>query len=159
MDTISLKTWIVEDDVAYQDLLISYLELLGHQAHAFFSGEACLKELDKKPDVVLLDHDLGSDLNGIDILRKIKVELPDTFVIYISAQEKISTVSEAYRHGADDYIGKDSASLIRLKLKLEKIHHVKNLKMKKRKRVKVYSVAGIAMAVLAVLATLKYFIL
>ena len=31
-------------------------------------------------------------------------------------------------HGSDDYIRKDSASLLRLKIKLEKTLHVKTLK-------------------------------
>lgn len=133
MSTCSLKTWVVEDDSTYQQKLLSYLGVLGINARGFSTGEECLKHLHENPDVVILDHNLGSDMLGIDVLRNIKIENKDISVIYISGEEKVSLVSDAYRNGSDDYIGKDSASLLRLKLRLEKIAKVKLLRLKKKR--------------------------
>lgn len=142
MNTIPLSTWVVDDDPTYQEMLLSYLTLLGHRTRGFFSGEECLKHLSEKPDVIILDHNLGTGLQGLDVLRNIKHENKATSVIYISAEEKVSLVSEAYYLGSDEYIGKDSASLLRLKLRLEKIADVKHLKaVKAEKRKKLLTVS------------------
>ncbi|MFM7854178.1 MAG: response regulator [Flammeovirgaceae bacterium] len=141
MNTIPLSTWVVDDDPTYQEMLLSYLTLLGHRTRGFFSGEECLKHLSEKPDVIILDHNLGNGLQGLDVLRNIKHENKATSVIYISAEEKASLVSDAYSLGSDEYIGKDSASLLRLKLRLEKIADVKHLNaVKAEKRRKLLTV-------------------
>lgn len=143
MNSIPLSTWVVDDDPTYQEMLLSYLALLGHRTRGFFSGEECLKHLSEKPDVIILDHNLGNGLNGLDVLRNIKHENKATSVIYISSEEKTSLVSDAYCLGSDEYIGKDSASLLRLKLRLEKIADVKQfntIKTKKRKKLLVVSI-------------------
>lgn len=96
-----------------------------------------MKHLSEKPDVIILDHNLGTGLQGLDVLRNIKYQNVATSVVYISAEEKASLVSDAYCLGSDEYIGKDTASLLRLKLRLEKIADVKHLnavKAEKRKK-------------------------
>jgi len=56
-----------------------------------------------KPDVVLLDIGLP-DMNGLDVLKKIKALAPDILVIMITAYEDIDTVVSAMKLGAHDYV-------------------------------------------------------
>jgi DNA-binding response OmpR family regulator len=158
MNTIPLNTWVVDDDPTYQEMLLSYLTLLGHSARGFFSGEECLKHLYEKPDVIILDHNLGNGLQGLDVLRNIRYENKATSVIYISAEEKVSLVSDAFNHGSDEYIGKDSASLLRLKLRLEKIADGKQMNVVKAKNREKLLVVSIVLSSV-VIAILLYLLL
>lgn len=148
METLSI--WIVEDDFTYKNLLVSYLALLGHSTRVFSTGEEFLAELDSTPDVVLLDHNLGDGMTGVEVLQKIQVSSPLTRVIYISGEEKASVVSETYRYGSMEYITKDSASLLRLKLILEKILSTKTEQVQTRKNRRTKLIVGLGIAVLLV---------
>lgn len=121
-----LSIWVVDDDHLYQNMLVSYLAVLGYHSKGFDSGEECVYRLNENPDIILLDHNLGTGMKGMDVLRRIKSESKSTRVIYISGEEKVSLVSEAYQNGSEEFISKDSASLIRLKLRLEKIKRFKD---------------------------------
>lgn len=147
MKSQSLMVCVVDDDPAYQQMVLEYLTLLGYQSKGFHSGEEFLKQFNRSADVVVVDHNLGEGMNGSDVLRAIKGERQEVPVIYISAADKVTVVADAYRNGSDDYIGKDSASLIRLKLRLEKIQKLKILKLKKkRRRMQLLSaITGVAM--------------
>ena len=65
-----------------------------------------MAQLHKKPQVVTLDYTLG-DLNGKEVLKKIKQTNPDTQVVIISGQEDIRTAVELLKDGAYDYIVKN----------------------------------------------------
>lgn len=133
MNPISLNIFVVEDNPFYQEMVTSYLQDLGHTTRGFTTGEEFLKHLNSKPDLVILDHNLESELQGDDVLRRIKSEQSQIPVIYISGDEKVSLVSDAYKFGSMEFIGKDSASLLRLKLALEKIEQKKVLELEVKK--------------------------
>jgi DNA-binding response OmpR family regulator len=159
MKSTPLNIWIVEDDPTYHEMLLSYLKVLGHAAQGFFSGEALLSQISHKPDVVILDHNLGSGMKGVDVLRQIKYEKSNIPVIYISGEEQVSLVSDVYRSGSEDYIGKDSASLLRLKLCLEKIQQLNSNKLEKKRIQKIRFARLVLAAILsaAVIIALSIF--
>lgn len=57
------------------------------------------------PQIVLLDIDLP-DGSGLDLLRQIKEERPDTVVIMITGNVAVENTVSALRGGAHDFIGK-----------------------------------------------------
>jgi two-component system response regulator AtoC len=57
------------------------------------------------PEVVLLDIDLP-DGSGLDLLRKIKLEVPDTVAVMITGNVQIDNTIAALRGGAYDFISK-----------------------------------------------------
>lgn len=134
---MSQNAWIVDDDPVYQNLISSFLHEIGYKTRTFSSGNECLNKLSEKPDFIILDHNLGPECNGLDILRNIKSDAPDIPVIYLSGQDKLSMVSDAYKFGSVEYIEKDSASLLKLKLRIEKIEKTKrsNLIQSKKKKI------------------------
>ncbi|MBA4323233.1 MAG: hypothetical protein C0408_10490, partial [Odoribacter sp.] len=79
---------------------------------AFDYGEDCLKELNKKPDLIILDYYFHKAdqivMNGMEVFDKIKATNPDVPVIMLSGQEKGEIVLELARKGIDDYVIKDN---------------------------------------------------
>jgi DNA-binding response OmpR family regulator len=159
MEMKCLNVWVVEDDHFYQNMLISYLALIGFKAKGFYSGEECLDYINEKPDVVLLDHNLGDGLKGVDVLRKIKSESRNTHVIYISGEETVSVVSDVYQNGSDDFITKDNASLIRLKMRLEKIEQIKAFNQKKNRKKRSIAITAAGVVLLLFIGVITYFTL
>lgn len=77
-----------------------------YRVHPFTSAEEALQALSiSRPDLILLDVGLPA-MSGIDALKAIKTESPDTIVIMITAYEDIDTVITAMKQGAYDYIVK-----------------------------------------------------
>lgn len=60
----------------------------------------------QKIDIALLDFMIPNDLNGIQILKKIKEDFPAIEVIMVSGQEDIDVVIESQRQGAIDFVRK-----------------------------------------------------
>lgn len=141
-NNISLKICVLDDDQVYRKMLVCYIESLGHHATGFQTADECLESLRENPDLVLLDHNLEGEQKGVDILRFIKHERPDIAVIYITGEENAALVSDVFRSGSEDFIGKDSASLLRLKLKLEELVARKIEKSNRTRRNKRLVIAG-----------------
>lgn len=155
---MKLKIWVVEDDPIYRQMLTSYLGVLGHQSEGFTSGEECIAYLQESPDVIILDYHLGNGINGLDVLRKIKDIKKKISVICLSGEERASIVADTFRNGSEDYIGKDSASLLRLKLRLDRIKSIHHLQNKKRKKQFILSIATATLVSLLAVLVYKLFI-
>lgn len=106
MNEKPFKIFVVEDNDWYNRLLVYNLELNpDYVVTGFLNGKDCLDHLNENPDVVTLDYRLP-DMNGVEILKKIKQENEDIEVILISEQNDISVVVELLKHGAYDYLVK-----------------------------------------------------
>jgi DNA-binding NtrC family response regulator len=106
MDEKPFKIFVVEDDDWYNRLLVHNLSLNpDYVIESFSNGKDCLNNLDKNPDVVTLDYRLP-DMQGLDILKRIKAENEEIQVILISEQDEIDVVVELLKYGAYDYIVK-----------------------------------------------------
>lgn len=102
------RIFIVEDDPWYGEILAYHLSLNpDHEIHRFTSGKECLANLSKKPGLISIDYSLP-DINGVELLSKIKQFNPDIPVVVISGQEDVSTAVELLKKGASDYFIKDN---------------------------------------------------
>ncbi len=96
---------IVEDDKAVRNLLSTALEVNGYACRSAETGLASLQEaLSYKPDVILLDLGLP-DMNGMDILRKIR-SWSNVPIMVVTARDEDKDKVEAFDAGADDYVVK-----------------------------------------------------
>jgi DNA-binding NtrC family response regulator len=101
------KIFVVEDDVFYANLLKYHLSLNpDNVVELYHSGKELLQNLYKKPNLITLDYNLP-DVNGGDILKKIKAQQPDLPVIMISGQDEIEIAVSLLKEGAFDYIVKN----------------------------------------------------
>ncbi len=101
------KIFIVEDDPWYGEILGYHLSLNpDHEIHRFLTGKECLAALTKKPGLITIDYSLP-DMNGVELLKKIKQHDPHIPVVVISGQEDVSTAVDLLKQGASDYFIKD----------------------------------------------------
>lgn len=98
--------FIVDDEQAISKLLSYWVkDRWKYNAETFSSGEDVIKNLNKKPDLVLLDIMLPG-VNGIETLKKIKQFDENLPVIMLSAQGSIEVAVDSLRYGAYDYFTK-----------------------------------------------------
>jgi two-component system response regulator AtoC len=98
---------IVDDDSAFANYLRTFLSLRGYDTRSFSRGDEMLASVKQgdPPDIVLLDV-MMPGMNGLDTLRALKGAKPDLQVIMLSGREHASTIVEAVRLGAADYVVK-----------------------------------------------------
>jgi two-component system response regulator AtoC len=103
---LSATVLVVDDEALIRQSVHSLLSGEGFDVTAAGSGaEARTRFQEARPDVVLLDLVLG-DADGLDILRYMKQEAPDTKVILISAHGSIESAVTAMKLGGYDFIKK-----------------------------------------------------
>ncbi|HEV2231868.1 MAG TPA: sigma-54 dependent transcriptional regulator [Terriglobia bacterium] len=98
---------VVDDDRVTRDLLHEVLAGEGYRVVTSGSGEEALEIGEQECfDVIISDMKLGSDLNGLDVLRAYKSIQPESEVILITAFGSMETAIEAVKAGAFDYLSK-----------------------------------------------------
>jgi DNA-binding response OmpR family regulator len=100
------KILIIEDEHDMVEGLKFNLEARNYDVIASYDGEkGCQKALGEKPDLVILDLMLPK-LNGYEVCKVIKKELPDLPVIMLTAKSQEAEIVTGLELGADDYITK-----------------------------------------------------
>jgi two-component system response regulator AtoC len=98
---------IVDDDASFAAYLRTFLSLRGYEARCYTRGDEVLASMKQSeaPDVVLLDV-MMPGLDGLATLRALKASRPEAQVIMLSGRNQASTIVEAVRLGAADYVVK-----------------------------------------------------
>lgn len=108
------RVFVIEDDTVFGRVLQRSLEQEDNMdVHLFKSGEEFFKHLHLNPDIVSIDYNLP-DMNGLDILKKVKKYNEEISTIILSGQDKVEVVVEAYSNGANNYIIKNDNAVIEL---------------------------------------------
>lgn len=100
--------WCVEDDASIRDIEVYALQSTGFEAKGFEDGMSFWEALETdRPELVVLDVMLP-EMNGIEILRRMKedAELCDIPVIMATAKGTEFDKVQSLDLGADDYIVK-----------------------------------------------------
>jgi len=119
---------IIEDNEDMIFTLTKTLKKQGYNVHSSTQGKKGLSILKNKIiDLVILDIKLP-DINGIDLLVKIKDIDPDILVLMMTAMTDAKPAIEAMKKGAYDYLVKPF-ELDELKLNVKKILETHKLKM------------------------------
>ncbi len=97
---------LIDDDESLRRVTEYNLVSSGFKVSTAASGKEGLKLFHaKSPDIVVTDVQLG-DMNGLELLTKIKAESPDTPVIIITAFGSIEMAVKAMNKGAFNFITK-----------------------------------------------------
>jgi CheY-like chemotaxis protein len=109
------RIFVVDDDKLFSTMLADHLEDQGlYEVTTFSTGEACLEQLGEKPDVIILDYYLDSEVagakNGLEIVKIIHKTAPEQQVIMLSAQEHYGVALQTIASGAVQYVIKDTQS-------------------------------------------------
>lgn len=110
-----VKVFVIEDDIVFGNVIVKALNTANeYDATLFTSGEEFLKNLHLNPDIVSIDYNLPQ-MNGLEILKKIKNYNKSIFTIILSGQEEVEIVVDAYENGANRYIVKNDNAIVELK--------------------------------------------
>jgi DNA-binding NarL/FixJ family response regulator len=106
-----IRVSIIEDDEPAREILADWIEHAeGFQfVSGFGSAEDGLAELPRqKPDVVLMDIKLPG-INGVECVRRLKPQLPQTQFVMHTVYEDSNHIFNALQSGATGYLLKQSA--------------------------------------------------
>lgn len=98
--------FIVEDNAMYAKSLEFFLKsrFEGVEINIFPVGELCVDNLDKNPDLIVMDYELNTRYydaeNGVSILKEIKSQKPKTEVVVLSSRQEESLVQEIKDSGS-----------------------------------------------------------
>jgi len=109
---------IIDDENDILMMLEKYLKRSGYSVRTFNNPTVALKSIDPETNIVLLDV-MMPQMNGLDLLPKLKEKLPSCKVLIMTAYSTLDKVLNAHRHGADDYVMKPFSSLDTLGKKIE----------------------------------------
>lgn len=111
MKTLNLKrTFLVDDDPFWTAMLTQMLTDLGYDNIITFSnGKDCVDNLHLNPNLVFLDYQM-ENMNGLEVLQKVKNYYPGIGVIFCTAHEDLSVAVDAMKNGSFDYLLKSNAT-------------------------------------------------
>jgi len=103
---MTAQVLIADDEALIRQSVRAVLAHEGFEVSMAASGtEAWLRFREDRPDIVLLDLVLG-DVDGLELLRRMRQETPDAKVVLISAHGSIESAVTAMKLGAYDFIKK-----------------------------------------------------
>jgi DNA-binding NtrC family response regulator len=100
------KILVIDDEPIVRKSCEKTLIPEGYEVHLASSGSEGLALLEKESfSLILLDLKMP-DMDGIEVLKKIKKQLPDIRVIMITGYSTVETAVQALRLGAYNHIEK-----------------------------------------------------
>jgi len=149
--------FVVEDDILYLNLINKELEKMGYtKIESYSTGKEAMHNLDKKPDIALLDYFLEKDFTGMDILKKLQQRFPDTQVIFLTGSDDVNIAVDTMRNGAYDYIVKGDTAFIRIRHLLKKISEENSRKSKSRAIIRFQIIVIFAIILISLLGILYF---
>lgn len=103
---LAIRVLIVDDDESHAQAVAESLRRVGYDCTVAGSGERAVALIESQTyDVVVTDL-MMDDVDGLEILRKSKAELPDAEVILLTGHASIKTAVAAGQHGVHTYLTK-----------------------------------------------------
>ncbi len=120
---------IIDDDPLIRKTISSHLSRQGFETRLAEDGGSGLEaQAGHNPDLILLDVRLP-DLDGLEVLRRIREKSPRAVVVIMTAYDDMKTTVEAVKSGAFEYLVKP-LDFVALDLTVEKAFKVKALEEK-----------------------------
>lgn len=105
------RIFLVDDDPYWTAILTQILTDLGYtNIIPFSTGADCLNHLHLNPALVILDYKMD-DMDGLEVLQKIKDYYPGIGIIFCTAYEDLSVAVSAMEYGSQDYLLKGNATI------------------------------------------------
>jgi two-component system, NtrC family, response regulator AtoC len=103
---MAIRILYVEDEQSTQDLVSMHLVLQGFEVMTAANGEDAIRILESEPfDLLLLDIQMPK-MNGIEVLRCIKIRHIDVRPIMLTGADDLRALDECAKWGAFDYLPK-----------------------------------------------------
>lgn len=104
-----MKVMLVDDHLLFLEGLQYLLETYGVEVagKAKNGKEALVKAKVIKPDIILLDIRMP-ECSGLDVLRQLKTEIPNTKIIMLTTSDEDEDLFTAMKYGASGYLLKNT---------------------------------------------------
>lgn len=155
--TKGMRIFLVDDDMFYLKALEHSISSKFDSAdiRLFQTGEACLEQMNLKPEIVILDYYLNSNeanaKDGLTILKEIKKISPNTKVIMLSAQDSLDIAVKCAESGSFDFIAKGTSAFTNINKELESI--IEEIEVNDP-TIKPYQIIGIIVIIIVIIALL-----
>ena len=101
-----VRVLVVDDEATLAELLSMALRYEGWEVRTAGNGRAAVRTAREfRPDAVILDM-MMPDLDGLEVLRRIRVEAPDMPVLFLTAKDALEDRIAGLTAGGDDYVTK-----------------------------------------------------
>jgi len=100
------KILVVDDEAIIRESLYDWLSDAGYQVFTAENGPQALEILEKERLGIVIADLVMPEMDGIELMKRAKENLPNLGVIIITAYGSIPTATAAMREGAYDYIEK-----------------------------------------------------
>ncbi len=118
---MSYKIAVVDDENEILSVISRFLTKDGkYNVTTFSNPVTALNAIDSSYDVVLSDI-MMPQMNGLDLLKKLKEKNSDINVIMMTAYSTLDKVLESHRSGAQHYVMKPFKSLQELDDKIKEV--------------------------------------
>jgi len=96
--------FIVDDQPAFRNALDKQLSRMQHRVRSFSSGQELFLAVEEEaPDIVLLDLKMPG-MSGLDVLKTLRLKVPETVVILLTAYGTVEDAVSAMKLGAFDFL-------------------------------------------------------
>ena len=121
------RVLVVDDDEGIREALTEYLETLEYSVVNAADGEDALNKYAKGDYEIILADLMMPNIDGMDLLRRIREIDEDVIFLMITGHPSIGTAVESINLGADDYVTKPF-HLEDVKIRLNKALEKRSLK-------------------------------
>ena len=97
---------LADDEPVVRDTYAEILRAAGHAVDVAADGEAVLELVRAKPYDLLLTDLVFPPTDGIRVLKEVKRARPTLLVVVFSGRADVSSVMDAFRNGAYDFLEK-----------------------------------------------------
>lgn len=106
-----VKVLVVDDEESLRGMLTETISEHGMVVHSAESGEQALEKFKERQYNIVLSDIRMAGISGIDLIKAIKANFPDTEVIIMTSHASMDTAISAIRAGAYDYLLKPFENL------------------------------------------------
>ena len=97
---------VVDDEPLVRRSLVEAVKFRGYSPAQAGSGAEALRVLDETPCRVVFADIRMPELDGLELLRRVKARAPETVFVLVTGYGSVETAVEAMKAGADDFIAK-----------------------------------------------------
>jgi len=103
---VAFRILVADDEAIARDLMSRALQRLGHEVTTVADGLEAWMRFRQTPFPVVVTDIRMPGLSGIELLKRIRKENPETEVVLVSGFGDTALLIEALRHGASNFIEK-----------------------------------------------------
>lgn len=109
----NIKIGILEDNAVFLDALGVILEGRGFRNYeSFLDLHVFMTQFDDSYDILVMDHQLGKGMTGLDIIDRIYLKNKNIFIILLSASEDFEVLLQYTNKGLERYIVKGRETML-----------------------------------------------